>query len=229
VAIPSSLAAPASISNSYRRPRAIAVTSFLRVRLLARAHSGNPPFGWDGVWRRHNRSPAMDRKPAGQDSTELFAPGTVTVPAPFAVESQFLSGSSCCWFEAERIVFRSASSPMSRSPTEVGSETGSNSTHRGSNPGSPASHRGLSPRFPGIPRTGAISEGWRPKARSLARDTGHFVRNAENSEASLCSMNFQYPKFRDGTSRDRLRFGAPPATRRPAVTRTGRRRPVLAR
>jgi hypothetical protein len=116
VAIPSSLAAPASISNSYRRPRAIAVTSFLRVRLLARAHSGNPPFGCDGVWRRHNRSPAMDRKPAGQDSTELFAPGTVTVPAPFAAESQFLSGSSCCWFQAERIMVRSASRPNGKRP-----------------------------------------------------------------------------------------------------------------
>jgi hypothetical protein len=109
---------------SQRRPRSqtatagrvIAVTSFLRVRLLARAHSGNPPFGCDGVWRRHNRSPAMDRKPAGQDSTELFAPGTVTVPAPFAVESQFFSGSSCCWFQAERIMVRSASRPNGKRP-----------------------------------------------------------------------------------------------------------------
>jgi hypothetical protein len=61
----------------------------------------------------------------------------------------------------------------------------------------PASHRGLSPRFPGIPRTGDIAAGWRPRAPSLAKDIGHLARNAENSEASLCSMNFQYPKFRD--------------------------------
>jgi hypothetical protein len=58
----------------------------------------------------------MDRKPAGQDSTELFAPGTVTVPAPFAVESQFFSGSSCCWFQAERIMVRSASRPNGKRP-----------------------------------------------------------------------------------------------------------------
>ena len=33
------------------------------------------------------------------------------------------------------------------------------------------------------------------------------MRNARNSEASLCSMNFQYPKFRSDGARDRLRFG----------------------
>jgi hypothetical protein len=32
----------------------------------------------------------------------------------------------------------------------------------------------------------------------LARDIGLLVQYAENSEASLCSMSFQYPKFRNG-------------------------------
>jgi hypothetical protein len=157
VAIPSSLAAPASISNSYRRPRAIAVTSFLRVRLLARAHSGNRPFGWDGVWRRYNRSPAMDRKPAGQDSTELFAPGTVTVPAPFAAESQFLSGSSCCWFQAERIMVRSASRPNGKGWFGVGLEIDT-SRFESSEPSQPPGSLAAVPRH---------SENW-PHFRTLA-------------------------------------------------------------
>jgi hypothetical protein len=42
--------------------------------------------------------------------------------------------------------------------------------------------------------------------RSLARNIGRLAPKAANFGASLCSMNFQYPNFGTGPSRDRLRF-----------------------
>jgi hypothetical protein len=85
-------------------------------------------------------------------------------------------------------------------------ETGSISTQRGSNPLSSASHHGLSPAISSTRRSVDISGGWRPKARFLPRNVGHLVRKAQIFGASLCSMNFQYPKFWDWKVRDRLRF-----------------------
>jgi hypothetical protein len=43
-----------------------------------RSISRNPPFGCDGDWRRHHRSPANGQE-AGQESAGLFAPGMATV------------------------------------------------------------------------------------------------------------------------------------------------------
>jgi hypothetical protein len=65
----------------------------------------------------------------------------------------------------------------------------------GSNPGAPASHHGLSRGIPSTQRSVDISGGWRPRAWFLARNIGDLVQKAEIFGASLCSMNFQYPKF----------------------------------
>src|ERR1700692_3317908 len=53
-----------------------------------RSISRNPPFGCDGDWRRHHRSPAMATRPAGQDSARAIRAGNDDSTAPFRPESQ---------------------------------------------------------------------------------------------------------------------------------------------
>jgi hypothetical protein len=82
-----------------------------------------------------------------------------------------------------------------RLPSPALGLTGSNSTHRGSNPLSPASHSDLFRVTSCTLRRGDISEGQRPRARSLARNFGRLAPKGANLALSLCSRIFQYPKF----------------------------------
>jgi hypothetical protein len=139
--------------------------------------------------------------------------------APFA-RKPVLSGSSCCWFQAKRIMVRSAPKPNVKvAPRAAAAPIIACLPVRvlplarrfefdtsGSNPLCPASQSGPCPGIAGTQRSVDLSGGWRPRARSLARKIAHLAPTAEISGARLCSMNFQYPKVWERKVRDRLRF-----------------------
>jgi hypothetical protein len=99
----------------------------------------------------------MDRKPAGQDSTELFAPGTVTVPAPFAVESQFFLDHLVAGFRPNGSWSDPRQGPMERGWFGVGLEIDT-SRFESSEPSQPPGSLAEIPRH---------SENW-PHFRTLA-------------------------------------------------------------
>jgi hypothetical protein len=79
-----------------------------------------------------------------------------------------LSGSSCCWFRAERITIRPRVKRNGRSPrapplprSPVPRKSGFTRAD------GRFEIRHIAPGFLGIPRTGDISGGWRPGVRSL--------------------------------------------------------------
>jgi hypothetical protein len=86
------------VAHGVRGPRSRSGTgvspSFLRsprrpaATLEYRSVSRNPPFGCGGDWRRHHRSPAVARRPAGQDSARAIRARNGDSSAPFAPESQ---------------------------------------------------------------------------------------------------------------------------------------------
>jgi hypothetical protein len=63
--------------------------------------------------------PPKPRRPAGQDSERAIRAPERRQYRSVRARKPVLSGSSSCWFQAEWIMVRSASSPMSRSPMEL--------------------------------------------------------------------------------------------------------------
>jgi hypothetical protein len=154
-AIPSSLAAPASISNSYRRPRDRGD------ELPPGAAVGSGSFRESSIRLRRRLAPPQPEPRHGQEAGGAGFHGAIRARNGDSTGSVRGGKPVFFWIILLLVSGRTDHGPIRVKAQwkEAGSESGSKSTHRGSNPGAPASHQGPSPRPPGILRTDDISGG----------------------------------------------------------------------